>query len=93
MIYNSYRIFLICLLSTFTISQVLNIMLNVNNFGEISDNIYLTLTVFIATYKIIIIWIAKKHVIMIVNILTEEPFKPSKSYEVMIQQKYDKMIR
>lgn len=92
-IYNSYRILLICLISAFTISQIMNIVFNINNFNEISDNIYMTLTVFIATYKIITMWIIKKHVIMIINILTEEPFKPSESCEVMVRQKYDKMIK
>ncbi|XP_011882884.1 PREDICTED: uncharacterized protein LOC105570367 [Vollenhovia emeryi] len=92
-IYDSYRILLICLISAFTISQVMNIAFNIDNFSEISDNIYMTLTVFIATYKLVTMWITKRHVRMIINILTEEPFKPSESCEVMIRQKYDKIIK
>lgn len=72
---------------------MMNIVLNIDNFSEISDNIYMTLTVFIATYKIVTMWITKKHVTMIIKILMEEPFKPSELYEVMIRQKYDKMIK
>jgi len=91
--YNTYRILLICIASAFTISQIMNIILNINNFDEISDNIYMTLAVFIATYKIVTMWIIKEHVITIVNVLMEEPFKPSESCEVIIRQRYDKTIR
>lgn len=91
--YNSYRTLLICLISAFTISQILNVVLNMNDFYEMSDNIYMMLTVFGATYKLVTMWIIKKHVIMIINILTEEPFKPLESSEVMIRQKYDKIIK
>ncbi|KYN42753.1 Odorant receptor 2a [Trachymyrmex septentrionalis] len=38
-------------------------------------------------------WIIKEHVVTIVNVLKEEPFKPSESCEVIIRQKYDKIIR
>ncbi|XP_018403369.1 PREDICTED: odorant receptor 46a-like [Cyphomyrmex costatus] len=38
-------------------------------------------------------WIIKEHVLAIVNVLTEEPFKPSESCEVIIRQKYDKTIK
>jgi len=93
MMYNSYRILLICLLCTFTISQVVNIILNINNFDEISDNVYMTLTVFIATYKITTMWVIKEHVITIINVLKKKPFKPSESCEVIIRQKYDKTIK
>ncbi|KAG5336422.1 OR94B protein, partial [Acromyrmex charruanus] len=79
--------------SAFTISQIMNIALNINNFDEISDNIYMTLAVFIATYKIVTMWIIKEHVVTIVNVLKEEPFKPSESCEIIIRQRYDKTIR
>ncbi|XP_012059981.1 PREDICTED: odorant receptor 94b-like [Atta cephalotes] len=38
-------------------------------------------------------WIIKEHVITIVNVLMEEPFKPSESCEVIIRQRYNKTIR
>ncbi|KYQ60701.1 Odorant receptor 46a, isoform A [Trachymyrmex zeteki] len=75
------------------VAVIMNIILNINNFGEISDNIYMTLTVFIATYKITTMWIIKEHVITIINVLTEEPFKPSELCEIIIRQKYDKTIK
>lgn len=91
--YNSYRMLLICLISVFMMSQMINIVLNIDNLSEMSDNIYMTLAVFIATYKIVTMWITKQYVIMIIKILMEEPFKPSELREVMIRQKYDKMIK
>ncbi|XP_018317934.1 uncharacterized protein [Mycetomoellerius zeteki] len=75
------------------VAVIMNIILNINNFGEISDNIYMTLTVFIATYKITTMWIIKEHVITIINVITEEPFKPSELCEVIIRQKHDKTIK
>lgn len=91
--YNGYRFLLICLISAFTISQFMNIILNINNSDEISDSIYMTLTVFIATYKLIIMWKNDKNVIAIINALAEKPFSPLESQEVIIRQKYEKMIK
>ncbi|KAL6267824.1 hypothetical protein P5V15_000896 [Pogonomyrmex californicus] len=38
-------------------------------------------------------WKTKKHVVRIINVLTEEPFRPLESNEEMIRQKYDKVIK
>jgi len=50
----------------------MNIVLNINNFDEISESIYMTLTVCIAIYKIITMWIIDKSVIRIINVLTKK---------------------
>lgn len=91
--YNGYRVLLICLISAFAISQFMNIILNINNSDEISDSMYMTLAVFIGTYKLIILWKNDKNIIAIINALAEKPFSPLESQEVIIQRKYDEIIK
>ncbi|XP_067207858.1 uncharacterized protein [Linepithema humile] len=92
-IYNVYRTLLICIASAFGISQFMNIIFNIDDFNEISESLYMTLAVLIAIYKIITMWIIDKSVIRIINALTEKSFKSRESCEVMLRQKYEKMIK
>lgn len=92
-IYKTYAIFLISTLYLFSMSQFMDIVLNVGNSDELTDSLYMMLTVFIAGYKQVCMWIDRKKIRMMVNVLTEKPFRPSESHEVMIRQKFDKMIQ
>lgn len=92
-IYKTYAIFLMSSLYTFSMSQFINIILNVDNSDEFTDSIYMMLTVFIAGYKQICMWIDGKNIATIINLLTEIPFRPSELHEMTIRRKFDKMIR
>ncbi|XP_014486426.1 PREDICTED: odorant receptor 46a, isoform A-like [Dinoponera quadriceps] len=92
-IYISYAIFLNSSLLVFAMSQFMNILLNVDNSDELTDSLYMMLTVFVAGYKQICMWIDHKNITVMINILTEKPFTPYESHEIMIRQKFDKMIR
>jgi len=71
----------------------MNIVMNVNNSDELTDSLYMMLTVFVAGFKQVCIWIDRKNVTMIINTLGEKSFKPCESHEIIIQQKFDKMIQ
>lgn len=92
-VYKSYAIFLNSSLLVFAISQFMNILLNVDNSDDLTDSLYMMLTVFVAGYKQICMWIDHKNVTAMIHILNEKPFIPLKSQEVMIQRKFDKMIQ
>lgn len=71
----------------------MNIVLNVDNSDELTDSMYMMLTVFVAGYKQVCIWIDRKTVRMIISVLTERPFKPSVSDEIIIRDKFEKRIQ
>ncbi|XP_032691132.1 uncharacterized protein LOC116853908 [Odontomachus brunneus] len=89
--YIGYKTLLISILFTFNVTQFMNIALNVGNSDEFANTIYMMLTVFVAFYKIIIMWLSCKNVTGIVIALTEKPFAPKELGEITIRQKYDKI--
>jgi len=71
----------------------MNIVINVDNSDELTDSLYMMLTVFVAGFKQVCIWIDRKNVIMVINTLNEKSFKPCEPHEIIIRQKFDKMIQ
>lgn len=91
-IYKIYAMFLIVSLYIFLISQIINIM-NVSNSDDFTDALYMTLTIFVAAYKQVYMWIDYKNIMIIINVLIEKPFVPNEIQEVMIQEKFEKAIQ
>ncbi|KAL0116244.1 hypothetical protein PUN28_011228 [Cardiocondyla obscurior] len=91
-IYKAYAIFLITSLYIFLLSQFINIVINVGNSDEFTDALYMMLTILVAGYKQFYMWIDRKNVLVIINVLTEKPFAPYEKHEVMIQEKFEKLI-
>lgn len=85
--------FLIFSLYIFLISQFINIILNVGNSDEFTDALYMMLTILVAGYKQVYMWVDRKNVMVIINVLTEKPFAPYETHEVMIQEKFEKMVQ
>ncbi|XP_018374382.1 PREDICTED: odorant receptor 46a-like [Trachymyrmex cornetzi] len=71
----------------------MNIILNVDNSDELTDSLYMMLTVFIAGYKNICLWIDRKNVRMLVNVLHKKPFEPNEFHEITVRQQFDKRIQ
>lgn len=84
--------FLISSLYIFLFSQCMNIMF-VENSDEFTDTLYMMLTILVAGYKQVYMWIDRKNVMVIINVLTEKPFAPYEIQEEMIQEKFEKMIQ
>ncbi|XP_018374987.1 PREDICTED: odorant receptor 4-like [Trachymyrmex cornetzi] len=92
-IYKTYAMFLVSSLYIFSISQFMNIVLNVENSDEFTDSLYMMLTVFVAGYKQVYMWIDRKNIMMIINVLNEKPFAACETQEWRIQQKFEKMVQ
>lgn len=92
-IYNGYRTLLISILLTFNITQVMNIVMNVNDSDEFTNTVHMMLTVYVAFNKIIIMWLNCTNVTEIIMTLTKKPFAPMELGEVTIRQKYDKIAQ
>jgi len=71
----------------------MNIILNVENSDEFTDSLYMMLTVFIAGYKQVFMWTDRKSIMVIFNVLNQKPFAACETHEVMIQEKYEKIIQ
>ncbi|XP_071572213.1 odorant receptor 46a-like [Temnothorax nylanderi] len=92
-IYKTYAMFLVSALYIFSFSQFMNIMLNVENSDEFTDSLYMMLTVFVAGYKQVYMWIDRKNIMMIINLFYEKPFAACDTRELMIQQKFEKIVK
>ncbi|TGZ46180.1 Odorant receptor [Temnothorax longispinosus] len=68
-------------------------MLNVENSDEFTDSLYMMLTVFVAGYKQVYMWIDRKNIMMIINLFYEKPFAAGDTRELMIQQKFEKIVK
>ncbi|XP_028047908.1 odorant receptor 46a isoform X2 [Monomorium pharaonis] len=93
LIYKTYAMFLLSALFIFSISQFMNIIINVENSDEFTDSLYMMLTVSVAGYKQFYVWIKRKNVMMIINILNKKPFAVRESHELMIRQKFDRIAQ
>lgn len=92
-VYNLYRLFIIIILYTFAFLQFMDIVLNVDNPDDFTNNLYMMLNVSVSGYKLLIMWINYTNVATLINKLNEEPFKPMDSGELEIRRKFDKLIR
>jgi len=92
-IYKTYAMFLVSSLYIFSLSQFMNIVLNVENSDEFIDSLYMMLTVFVAGYKQVYMWIDRKNIEVIINIHYEKPFVPCETRELIIQQKFEKIAQ
>ncbi|XP_077264619.1 odorant receptor 46a-like isoform X2 [Temnothorax americanus] len=92
-VYNVYRLYVISMLYAFTLSQVIDVVMNTDNPNDFTDNLNKSLTVSVSCYKIFIAWLSCKNIAGLINYLTEEPFKPLDLGEIKIRRQYDKIIR
>lgn len=91
-IYNSYTILIVLTLYTFSITQILELVLNVNNADTIGDALFNIIISLLACYKAVIMRKNSDDIKMLINNLTEEPFKPLDLNEIIIREKFDKRI-
>lgn len=65
-------------------------MLVVENQDELSDNIYLTLTMMVSCHKMYSMLSSHKNITVLIDILEKEPFKPENEKEMEIRKGFDK---
>lgn len=90
--YNAYAMLIILMLYTFSISQFMDLVLNVSNSDEFTETLYLLLIVLMACYKAIDMNLSHKNVAIIIKYLTESPFAPLDKNEKIIREKFDKIV-
>lgn len=90
--YHFYTIFIFLLISTFTLSQFMDIILTVDNVDEFMDNFYMLLAMIVSCFKMLSLLMNRKNIATLTNILTKEPCAPLEPAEMEIRQKYGKII-
>ncbi|XP_070518472.1 odorant receptor 46a-like [Cardiocondyla obscurior] len=91
-IYDAYTIFMIILLYTFLISQFLDIIWNVENAEDFTENFYATLASVVSCSKMLSLLVNRKNINTLINVLVEEPYKSLNVDEMRIQYKFDRII-
>ncbi|XP_011882833.1 PREDICTED: odorant receptor 46a, isoform A-like [Vollenhovia emeryi] len=92
-VYNIYSLYVITMIYTFTILQIMDIILNVDNTDDFADNLNMMMTVLASCFKIFIACLNYDNIVALINYLTKEPFKPLDTNEMKIRQHYEKVIR
>jgi len=92
-IYDIYRLYVISMMYTFTFSQIIDIVINVDNPNDFTNNLNMMLNMSASCYKFYIASLSYKNIVTLINYLTEEPFKPLDLDEIKIRRQYDKIIR
>lgn len=74
-VYNVYTIYtIVILLHAFLITQFLNIIWNVDNAEEFTENFYATLATFVSCSKMLSLLVNRNNINTLTNILVEKPY-------------------
>ncbi|XP_076544268.1 uncharacterized protein LOC117603483 [Osmia lignaria lignaria] len=89
-LYVIYTMFLFLLLYSATFLEFLDLILNVENQDELSDNIHVLLSMLGACYKMYSMLTHHKNIAILTNILEKKPFQPENEEEIQIRKSCDK---
>lgn len=92
-VYNAYTVFMSLSLFTFMLSQLMDIILNVDNTDDFADTFYIMLALVISCCKMTGLLVNRKNIGTLINILIQEPFIPLEADEIEIRQRYEKTIQ
>lgn len=91
-IYDAYTIFMFVLLYTFLISQFLDLIWNVDNAEDFTENFYVMLSSVVSCSKMLSLLVNRKNINMLTNVLIEDPYRPLEIDEKRIRYKFDRLI-
>ncbi|CAD1475178.1 unnamed protein product [Heterotrigona itama] len=90
-LYNVYTSFVWLLILSLVSAQILDIIINVENQDQFSDNFYVTLVVFVCSCKLSIMLMHRRSILSLIDRLENEPFATTNDEEVKIRSKFNKM--
>ncbi|XP_043264939.1 odorant receptor 46a-like [Colletes gigas] len=89
-LYTVYTSFVLIMVHSLVISQILDIAFNVDNQDDFSENFYLTLGVFISCCKLCTLLLHRDNYATMVQTLQKEPFSPTNTDEFEILARFEK---
>ncbi|XP_011705957.1 PREDICTED: odorant receptor Or1-like [Wasmannia auropunctata] len=93
LIYHVHTFFVFVLINTFTLSQLLDIILTVDNAADFTDNFYMLLAMFVSCCKMLSMLVNRKNIAKLRSILMEGTCRPLDLEEMEIYHKYDKGVQ
>ncbi|CAL7950599.1 unnamed protein product [Xylocopa violacea] len=90
-LYHVYAVFTLLLLNSLLLSQILDVVFNVESQDEFSDNFCITLVVLVTTWKISTILIRRRSVLFLIDWLQKEPFLPVDAEEHEMRLRFGKI--
>ncbi|KAF3054567.1 Odorant receptor 006 [Nylanderia fulva] len=93
LVYHVYTILIMLLIHTFMLSQLLDLILTVDNSDDFTDNFYMLLAMIVSCCKMFALLLNGNNIKILINTLTRKPLKPVESDELEIRQKYERFIQ
>ncbi|XP_036140054.1 odorant receptor Or1 [Monomorium pharaonis] len=93
LVYHVYTIIIMLLIHSFMLSQLLDLIMVVDNSDDFTDNFYVLLAMIVSCCKMIALLINRSNIEKLIKTLTNKPFRPVEPDEVKIQQKFEKLIQ
>ncbi|XP_076621050.1 odorant receptor 94a-like [Colletes latitarsis] len=90
-LYTVYTFVLFVLIHSLCLTQILDIVFNVNSQDEFSENIYLTVGVFVSCFKMWNLLHNRENYAVLISKLEKKPLLPVNTEEIEIRAKFDKM--
>ncbi|XP_053982821.1 odorant receptor 94a-like [Hylaeus volcanicus] len=81
------------MLHSFLLSTILDLVFNVDNQNDFSDNVYLTLEVFAACWKMSSLKMYHENYAFLMDTLEREPLAPANADEIEIRTRFDKIAQ
>ncbi|XP_050488672.1 uncharacterized protein LOC126872609 [Bombus huntii] len=91
-LYDVYTIVVLLLLFSFETSLILDLVINVDNQDDFSENLYVTLVLFSSCCKALVLLIYRGNIEILMGILLEKPFVPVNDEEIEIRTKFEERI-
>ncbi|XP_011882821.1 PREDICTED: putative odorant receptor 85d [Vollenhovia emeryi] len=91
--YDIYTILIVSLINTFTLSQLMDLILSVDNADDFTENFYVTLAMLVSCCKMFSLLRNRTNVAMLINVLMKKPCRPIEHDEIEIRQKFDKFVQ
>ncbi|CAK9820172.1 Odorant receptor 94b [Anthophora quadrimaculata] len=91
-LYNVYTIFVVIILITSFISQILDIVFNVETQEELSDNFCITFSALNSLGKLSSLLLGRKMILNLIDMLQSDPLRPLNKEEMEIRSRHDRII-
>jgi len=88
-----HTFFVLVLINTFSLSQLLDIILTVDNADDFTDNFYILLATIVSCCKMLSMLVNRKNIATLTNILKERPCRPLEPEEMEIHYKFDNGVQ
>lgn len=92
LLYHFYTLLAWLFIHTLMCTQILDIVFNVDNTDDFSDNVYMTLVTLLSACKITILLMRRKSILSLFETLHKEPFITLNEEEKKIQTRYNNTI-